>query len=237
CSFGNYSLTCDPKDVLKNQQINQQKMYYCGDVMVRGYYPSYAYRDWLQHDVKLDITKEDIEDLKNGTVDMYTFSYYSSSCVSSKNVEMDGKGNLTRGAKNPYIQYSDWGWGMDPDGLRIVLNELYDRYQIPLMIVENGLGAEDRMEEDGSIHDDYRIDYMREHIKQMKNAMEDGVDLLGYTPWGCIDLISASTGEMKKRYGFIYVDRDNEGKGTLKRYKKDSFSWYKKVIESNGENI
>ncbi|MEG0958584.1 MAG: family 1 glycosylhydrolase, partial [Erysipelotrichaceae bacterium] len=237
CSFGNYSLTCDPKDVLKNQQINQQKMYYCGDVMVRGYYPSYAYRDWLQHDVKLDITKQDIEDLKNGKVDMYTFSYYSSSCVSSKNVEMDGKGNLTRGAKNPYIQYSDWGWGMDPDGLRIVLNELYDRYQIPLMIVENGLGAEDRMEEDGSIHDDYRINYMREHIKQMKNAMEDGVDLLGYTPWGCIDLISASTGEMKKRYGFIYVDRDNEGKGTLKRFKKDSFSWYKKVIESNGENI
>ncbi|MEG0842069.1 MAG: family 1 glycosylhydrolase [Erysipelotrichaceae bacterium] len=237
CSFGNYPLTCDPKDVLKNQQINQQKMYYCGDVMVRGYYPSYANRDWLQHGVNLDITKQDIEDLKNGTVDMYTFSYYSSSCVSSKKVEMDGKGNLTRGAKNPYIQYSDWGWGMDPDGLRIVLNELYDRYQIPLMVVENGLGADDKVESDGSIHDQYRIDYMREHIKKMKKAIEDGVDLLGYTPWGCIDLISASTGEMKKRYGFIYVDRDNEGNGTMKRSKKDSFYWYKKVIKSNGEDL
>ncbi|MEG1527325.1 MAG: family 1 glycosylhydrolase [Erysipelotrichaceae bacterium] len=237
CSFGNYPLTCDPKDVLKNQQINQQKMYYCGDVMVRGYYPSYANRDWFQHGVNLDITKQDIEDLKNGTVDMYTFSYYSSSCVSSKKVEMDGKGNLTRGAKNPYIQYSDWGWGMDPDGLRIVLNELYDRYQIPLMVVENGLGADDKVESDGSIHDQYRIDYMREHIKKMKKAIEDGVDLLGYTPWGCIDLISASTGEMKKRYGFIYVDRDNEGNGTMKRSKKDSFYWYKKVIKSNGEDL
>ncbi|MEG0423574.1 MAG: family 1 glycosylhydrolase [Erysipelotrichaceae bacterium] len=237
CSLGSYPLTCDPKDVLKNQQKNQSKMYYCGDVMVRGYYPSYAKKEWQKHGVSLDIRNEDLEDLKSGCVDMYTFSYYSSSCVSSKKVEMDGKGNFSMGAKNEYLKYSDWGWSMDPDGLRIVLNELYDRYQIPLMIVENGLGADDKVESDGSIHDQYRIEYLRNHIIAMKKAIEDGVDLLGYTPWGCIDLISASTGEMKKRYGFIYVDRDNEGNGTMKRSKKDSFYWYKKVIKSNGEDL
>ena len=141
------------------------------------------------------------------------------------------------GVKNPYLSASDWGWQIDPIGLRIVLNDLYGRYQIPLMIVENGLGAFDKVEEDGSINDDYRIDYLRTHINEMKEAIKDGVELIGYTPWGCIDLVSASTGEMEKRYGFIYVDKDNEGKGTLERRKKKSFDWYKKVIASNGEEL
>ena len=146
-------------------------------------------------------------------------------------------GNVVKSVKNPYLQTSDWGWQIDPLGLRITLNALYDRYQKPLFIVENGLGAKDEIAEDGSISDDYRIDYLREHIKAMKDAIEDGVDLMGYTTWGCIDLVAASTGEMSKRYGFIYVDKDDQGQGTLERRKKKSFDWYKKVIESNGEKL
>ena len=146
-------------------------------------------------------------------------------------------GNFVKSVKNPYLQTSDWGWQIDPLGLRITLNALYDRYQKPLFIVENGLGAKDEIAEDGSISDDYRIDYLREHIKAMKDAIEDGVDLMGYTTWGCIDLVAASTGEMSKRYGFIYVDKDDQGQGTLERRKKKSFDWYKKVIESNGEKL
>ena len=144
-------------------------------------------------------------------------------------------GNVVKSVKNPYLKTSDWGWQIDPLGLRITLNALYDRYQKPLFIVENGLGAKDKIEEDGTIQDDYRIDYLREHIKAMKDAIEDGVDLMGYTTWGCIDLVAASTGEMSKRYGFIYVDKDDQGNGTLERRKKKSFDWYRKVIESNGE--
>ncbi len=147
------------------------------------------------------------------------------------------QGNIFGGAGNEYLKKSDWGWAIDPEGLRYYLEEVYDRYQVPLMIVENGLGAVDEVEADGSIHDSYRIDYLREHIKQMEIAIEDGVDLMGYTMWGCIDLVSASTGEMKKRYGFIYVDKDNDGNGTLARSRKDSFFWYKKVIESNGADL
>ena len=146
-------------------------------------------------------------------------------------------GNVVKSVKNPYLQTSDWGWQIDPLGLRITLNALYDRYQKPLFIVENGLGAKDEIAEDGSINDDYRIDYLREHIKAMKDAIEDGVDLMGYTTWGCIDLVAASTGEMSKRYGFIFVDKDDQGQGTLERRKKKSFDWYKKVIESNGEKL
>ena len=146
-------------------------------------------------------------------------------------------GNVFKTVRNPNLKVSEWGWQIDPLGLRITCNSLYDRYQKPLFIVENGLGAIDKVEEDGSINDDYRIEYLREHIKAMKEAIKDGVDLIGYTPWGCIDIVSASTGEMKKRYGFIYVDKDNEGNGTLKRSKKKSFYWYKKVISSNGEEL
>ena len=205
--------------------------------MVRGEYPYFAERIWKKYDVKLDITKQDKEDLKNGTVDMITYSYYCTSCCTPHEVTETAGGNLNMGPKNPYLAYSEWGWSLDPDGLRYSLNEYYGRYQVPIMVVENGLGAIDILEEDGSIHDDYRIEYTKAHVKAMAQALEDGVDLRGYTPWGCIDLVSASTGEMKKRYGFIYVDKDNEGNGTLARYRKDSFYWYKKVIASNGEDL
>ena len=144
---------------------------------------------------------------------------------------------MTGGLKNPYLKASDWGWQIDPQGLRYTLNEIYSRYQIPMMVVENGLGARDEVAEDGSIYDTYRIDYLRGHIEQMKEAVKDGVELWGYTPWGCIDLVSASTGEMEKRYGFIYVDKHDDGTGTLGRKKKKSFDWYKKVIASNGEDL
>ena len=146
-------------------------------------------------------------------------------------------GNMFSGVGNPYLKSSEWGWQIDPEGLRIYLNEVYGRYEIPLMIVENGLGANDVRSEDGKFHDDYRINYLRDHIKAMEEAIEDGVDLMGYTMWGCTDLVSASTGEMKKRYGFVYVDRDNDGNGDFHRERKDSFYWYKKVIETNGEDL
>lgn len=232
-----YPLTCDPKDVIFTQESLQENIWYTGDVMVRGEYPYFAKRIWDAYGVNLDMTEQDIQDLKQGTVDMITYSYYSTSCATTHEVTETAGGNLNMGPKNPYLKYSDWGWSFDPDGLRYSLNEYYGRYGKPLMIVENGLGAIDKMEEDGSIHDPYRIEYHRAHVEAMAQALKDGVDLIGYTPWGCIDLVSASTGEMKKRYGFIYVDKDNEGKGTLNRYKKDSFYWYQKVIKSNGEDI
>lgn len=232
-----YPLTCDPKDALLNQK-KMRDFYYCGDVMVRGAYPAYSKAMWKDDHVSLDIPEGDLEELREGKVDFYSFSYYSTTCnTTHEGIDKDGAGNLVMGAKNPYIQYSDWGWGMDPDGLRYFLNELYSRYECPIMVVENGLGASDTLEADGSVHDPYRIDYLREHVKAMDEAIQDGVDLVAYTPWGCIDLISASTGEMKKRYGFIYVDLDNEGNGSKKRYKKDSFAWYKKVIATNGEDL
>lgn len=232
-----YPLTCDPKDVIKTMERLQENIYYSADVMVRGEYPYYAKRIWDKFGVDLDFTEEDKQDLRAGKVDMITYSYYSTSCVTTHEYTDKAGGNLDMGPKNPYLQYSEWGWSLDPDGLRYSLNQYYSRYQIPIMVVENGLGAVDVLEEDGTIHDPYRIEYVKEHIKAMAQAIEDGVDLRAYTPWGCIDLVSASTGEMKKRYGFIYVDKDNDGNGTLKRYRKDSFYWYKKVIESNGEEL
>jgi 6-phospho-beta-glucosidase len=237
CGITNYPMTCDPKDVLLNHYRWEQGIFYSGDVQCKGKYPTYAKRLWKEHNVKLDMTDEDLQDLKEGTVDMYTFSYYSSSLVTTHKVEKDAGGNFTMGAKNPYLQYSDWGWAHDALGLRYYLEKIYDRYELPLMVVENGLGAVDKLEEDGSIHDPYRVEYMREHIKEMEKAIENGVDLIAYTSWGCIDLVSAGTGQMSKRYGFIYVDKDDEGNGTLKRLKKDSFYWYKDVIASNGEKL
>ena len=190
-----------------------------------------------QNNIEIKMEDGDAEILKEGTVDFIGFSYYMTFVVSGQN---DGKkltgGNMMKGIKNPYLKASDWGWQVDPVGFRISLNNLYNRYEIPLFCVENGFGAVDTIEEDGSINDDYRIDYLKQHISEMKKAITiDGVEMIGYTPWGCIDLISAGTGEMKKRYGFIYVDKDNEGNGTLERRRKKSFYWYKKVIESNGE--
>ena len=232
-----YPLTCDPKDVLKNQQCIQEGIYYTADVMLRGEYPYFAQRIWEKYNLDLDITEQDKIDFKNGTADMITYSYYATSCATTHDYTEKAGGNLDMGPKNPYLEYSEWGWSVDPDGLRFSLNEYYGRYRKPIMIVENGLGAVDLLEEGNVVHDDYRIKYIKAHIKTMKEAIEDGVDLIAYTAWGCIDLVSASTGEMKKRYGFIYVDKNDDGSGSLNRYKKDSFYWYKKCIESNGEDL
>ena len=232
-----YPYTCNPDDILLAQKKNQLANDLCGDVQVRGEYPFFAKRYFEENNIVLDITEEDKKILKEGTVDYYTFSYYMSNCESASGDEDKTSGNLLGGIKNPYLEASDWGWQIDPKGLRYTLNELYGRYNIPLMVVENGLGAFDKVEEDGSINDDYRIEYLKDHIIQMKEAVKDGVDLIGYTPWGCIDLVSASTGEMEKRYGFIYVDKDNAGEGTLERKKKKSFEWYKNVIKTNGEEL
>lgn len=237
CGLVTYPLTCDPKDVLATQQKMQKFFYYPGDVMVRGAYPNFARKIWRELDLDQTFFDEDKEILKEGKVDFFTYSYYSTSChTTHAGAKRDGGGNLSLGYCNEYIPYSEWGWGMDPDGLRYSLNELYDRYQVPIMVVENGLGAIDKLE-NGEVHDPYRIDYMRAHVEAMAEAIDDGVDLIAYTPWGCVDLVSASSGEMRKRYGMIYVDIDDEGKGTLNRYRKDSFYWYKKCIASNGENL
>ena len=232
-----YGETCKPEDQLcAMEQIDKQ--YYFSDVMVRGYYSNKAFKSLELNNIKLDITDEDKKILKEGKVDYIGFSYYNSNVASSRKDVVTTDGNMINAVKNPYLETSDWGWQIDPIGLRMALNNLYDRYQIPLFIVENGLGAVDIVKEDGNIEDDYRISYLREHIKAMKDAVEiDDVNLIGYTPWGPIDLVSCGTGEMKKRYGFIYVDRDDLGHGTLNRSKKKSFDWYKKVIESNGEEL
>ena len=233
-----YPYTCNPEDIFLAQNTEEISNYLCGDVHVRGEYPHFATRYFKENNINIKMEDGDLEILKEGTVDFYTFSYYMSNCISAHPEELEQiGGNMSLGLKNPYLKASDWGWQVDPIGLRIVLNKLYSRYRIPLMVVENGFGAVDKIEEDGSINDDYRIEYLRDHIKEMKEAVIDGVDLIGYTPWGCIDLVSASTGEMKKRYGFIYVDKNNDGTGNLNRYKKKSFNWYKNVIASNGEEL
>lgn len=239
CHVTWYPYTCNPADILACQQKDHLFNDFCGDVMVRGEYPRYMLRYFAENGIDTSfITAEDKAVLRAGTVDLYTFSYYMSNCVTTDpNAELIG-GNLTGGVKNPYLQASEWGWQVDPEGLRYTLNKLADRYpDVPIMVVENGFGGIDRIEEDGSIHDDYRIDYLRRHIACMAEAVEDGVPLVGYTTWGCIDLVSAGTGEMYKRYGFIYVDRHDDGSGDYGRSRKDSFYWYKKVIESNGEEL
>ena len=233
-----YPYTCHPDDVWKSLQLDRENYFFI-DVQARGEYPAYAMKMLERKGIVPKMTEEDLQLLKEHTVDFISFSYYSSRCTSANpEINKMTEGNVFASLKNPHLDASEWGWQIDPLGLRITLNTLYDRYQKPLFIVENGLGAVDTPDENGYVEDDYRIAYLKEHIKAMKDAVEiDGVDLLGYTMWGCIDLVSAGTGEMKKRYGFIYVDRDNEGNGTLKRIPKKSFAWYKKVIESNGEDL
>lgn len=231
-----YPETCSPDDVLEALKEDQMNLFFT-DVQVRGYYPSYMLSYFEENDIKIDMLPGDEEILLQHTVDYLSFSYYMSMVASGAPGKKKEKGNFFSGVKNPYLESSDWGWQIDPKGLRITLKKMYDRYQVPLFIVENGLGAYDKVEEDGSINDDYRIDYMRAHIEQMKEAIKEGVDLIGYTSWGCIDLISASTSEMSKRYGFIYVDQDDYGNGTLERSKKKSFDWYKQVITTNGEEL
>ena len=233
-----YPYSCSPKDQLLAQQLMHDRFFF-SDVQCRGHYPAYALKMFERKGFNINITDEDKKALSEGTVDFIGFSYYMSNTVNSnsiRDVSTTTDGSSEHSVKNPYIKETDWGWAIDPEGLRYVLNQFYERYELPMFIVENGFGAIDKKEEDGSCHDPYRVDYLRAHIEQMKKAVEeDGVNLMGYTPWGCIDCISFTTGEMKKRYGFIYVDRDNEGNGTLERSKKDSYEWYKKVIASNGE--
>ncbi len=230
-----YPETCNPLDA-QEAMLNEQKTNYFADVQVRGAYPAYTKRLFKDENIKVIFEPGDEKLLKEGKVDFLSFSYYMSSVSAHSKDKDNAVGNMMFGKKNPYLESSDWGWQIDSIGLRILLNRLYDRYQVPLFIVENGLGAHDELI-DGQVHDDYRIEYLREHIKEMEKAIEDGVELMGYTTWGCIDLISASTSEMSKRYGFVYVDQDDQGNGTLDRYRKDSFYWYKKVIETNGEDL
>jgi 6-phospho-beta-glucosidase len=230
-----YPLSPSPDDMLQTLALDRSNLLF-SDVHVRGAYPAYANRLFKENGIELEILPEDTAALKN-TVDFISFSYYMSICETSKAVERD-VANILPGVPNPLLKASEWGWQIDPKGLRYVLNTLYDRYQKPLFIVENGLGAVDELIQDEqgvyTVKDDYRIAYLNDHLVQVEEALKDGVDVLGYSSWGCIDLVSASTAEMKKRYGYIYVDRHNDGTGTLNRYRKQSFYWYKDIIASNG---
>lgn len=233
-----YPHTCNPADVQAEIDLSHQFKDFYIHVQCRGYYPSYKLKELERRHITLVKQPGDDDILKAGTVDYIGFSYYNSMTIQAVKKGETSSGNQLDGVKNPYLTESEWGWPIDPKGIRIALNQLWDKYQKPLMIVENGLGAKDTVEADGTINDDYRIAYLKQHIEEMKKAIDiDGVELWGYTPWGCIDLVSAGTGEMRKRYGFIYVDMDDDGHGNLKRYKKKSFEWYKKVIETNGDDL
>lgn len=233
-----YPLTPKPEDVW-GAYLSDRDNWFFVDVQSRGYYPEYALKMFERNNLDIHITVEDEKVLAENTVDFISFSYYNTRVgvgddTATENIES----NLFKTPDNPYLEKTEWGWPVDPLGFRTTINAIYDRYQKPLFVVENGLGAVDQPDDNGYVADDYRIEYLAEHIKQMGDAIAlDGVKILGYTTWGCIDLVSAGTGEMKKRYGFIYVDRDNDGNGTLKRSKKKSFDWYKQVIASNGENL
>lgn len=224
-----YPASCKPDDVLFNT-IKNQMQYFFSDVAMRGEYPRYSYRFFEENGIKLEMEEGDLELLKNNTMDYLSFSYYYTLTNDAEKNTMNPRDK----SQNPYLKKSDWGWAIDPQGLRVALNNYYDRYNCPLMITENGFGAVDKVE-NGQINDDYRIDYLREHVKAMKEAIRDGVDLIAYTMWSPMDIVSCGSAEMKKRYGLIYVDLDDLGNGTLNRIKKKSFYWYKKVIESNGE--
>lgn len=232
-----YPYTCNPNDVLKALNLDRES-YFFTDVQARGYYPKYMERTFKEKNINIKMQPDDKKILLENTVDFISFSYYSSKLASTDPTKNDSNSsNIFSTIRNPYLKASGWNWQIDPVGLRITMNNIYDRYQKPLFIVENGLGEKDVIEEDGTINDTYRIDYLRDHILEMEEAIKDGVECIGYTTWGCIDLVSASTGEMSKRYGFIYVDLDDNGNGTRKRIKKRSFDWYKKVISSNGSEL
>ncbi|MDE6107784.1 MAG: family 1 glycosylhydrolase [Oscillospiraceae bacterium] len=235
-----YPETCKPEDVYATLKHKHQSLYFA-DTMMRGHYPAYAKSMWAEHGVKLDIQPGDLELMAANPCDYLGFSYYMSGVTAADPSGSNMMGNLAFGKSNPHLPTSEWGWQIDAVGLKSYLVELYDRYEKPLFIVENGLGAKDTLlesEKDGyRVEDDYRIDYIRQHIIQIYEAIQDGVEVMGYTPWGCIDLVSASGGQMSKRYGFIYVDVDDEGNGTFTRYKKKSFNWYKKVIATKGADL
>lgn len=231
-----YAKTTKPEDQLQAVKSNQLNMFY-PDVQARGEYPTYMVKYFADNQIKLDIEEQDEQILKEGTVDFVAISYYMSHVAEAREDAAELAGTFDSPIKNEHLELSQWDWPIDPMGLRISLIKLYDRYQKPLFVCENGLGARDTLTQDGKVHDDYRIDYLKKHIEQMKEAVKEGVDLMGYTPWGCIDLISCGTSQMTKRYGLIYVDQDDLGNGTLNRYRKDSFFWYKNVIASNGEDL
>lgn len=233
-----YPLTPNPDDIIKVMEMDHFNDFF-GDLHARGVYPGYMNRYFKENGISIKTTPEELELMKNNTVDFVSFSYYMSIAESAGGGKR-GEGNVMGGVENPYLKKSEWGWAIDPQGLRFILNKFYDRWQKPLFIVENGLGAKDQLVEvDGvkTVNDDYRINYLRDHIREVGKAIEDGVPVMGYTTWGCIDCVSASTSQMSKRYGFIYVDRNDDGSGTLERYKKKSFDWYKKVIASNGAEL
>lgn len=233
-----YAYSCNPDDVLTAQKEDRKNLFFT-DVHARGHYPAYVKKEWERLGYQLDITENDLKTIQKGCVDYIGFSYYLSSVMSTDPGIQKLGNDLAASAdavENPYLEMTPWGWAIDPKGLRYILNQYYDRYELPLFIVENGFGYEDVLE-NGQIHDQNRIAYLSDHIREMEKAVEeDGVDLLGYTVWGCIDPVSFTTGEMRKRYGFIYVDKNDDGSGTYERIRKDSFYWYQKVIENNGVN-
>ncbi|EKO3566220.1 6-phospho-beta-glucosidase [Vibrio metschnikovii] len=232
-----YPATCRPEDVLLAQELMREK-YLFSDVQVRGYYPSYLIKEWQRKNIQIEMAAGDEQILREGCADYLAISYYMTNIVSTQKEQGQTTSLFENSRLNPYLPASDWGWQIDPDGLRVALSELYERYQKPIFIVENGLGALDEVQADGSINDDYRINYLSEHIKAVATAINyDGVEVMGYTPWGCIDCVSFTTGEYKKRYGFIYVDKHDDGTGTMARSKKKSFYWYQQVIASNGQII
>lgn len=228
-----YAKTTKPEDQLQALKSNQLNMFY-PDVQARGEYPSYMARYFADNQIELVMEADDERILQEGTVDFVAISYYMSHVTEAREDAAELAGSFDSPIKNEYLELSQWDWPIDPIGLRISLMKLYDRYRLPLFVCENGLGAKDELTEDGKIHDDYRIDYLKKHVVQMKEAIRDGVELMGYTTWGCIDLISCGTSQMSKRYGFIYVDQDDQGQGSLERYRKDSFYWYKEIIAENG---
>ena len=231
-----YPLTCKPEDVLEALQENRAWQFF-GDVQCRGAYPGYMLRFFRDNGIQVDITDADREALKS-TVDFISFSYYMTGCVTTdEELNQQARGNILSMVPNPHLASSEWGWQIDPVGLRTLLNVLWDRYHKPLFIVENGLGAKDKPDADGVVQDDYRISYLNDHLVQVREAIDDGVEVMGYTSWGPIDLVSASKAELSKRYGFIYVDRDDSGKGTLARSRKKSFHWYKEVIATKGASL
>lgn len=231
-----YPLSCQPDDVFETLQQNRRWLFF-GDVQCRGAYPGYMQRYFRENNIKLEISEQDRAALRQ-TVDFISFSYYMTGCSKADQASHEAqRGNIMSMIPNPHLKSSEWGWQIDPVGLRTLLNMLWDRYQKPLFIVENGLGAKDKVEADGSINDDYRISYINDHLVQAREAIDDGVELMGYTSWGPIDLVSASKAELAKRYGFIYVDRDDQGNGTLARSRKKSFYWYQDIIKSHGEKL
>ena len=235
-----YPLTPKPADVIATMHANNANDFF-GDMHARGVYPGYMKRYFREHGIEIRTTPEELQLMKENTVDFISFSYYMSACISADPDKQVSEGNIIPGVANPYLKASPWGWQIDPKGIRYVLNRFYNRWQKPLFIVENGLGTNDELVDDGrggkTVNDDDRIEYLNDHLVQVGEAIADGVPVMGYTTWGCIDLVSASTAEMKKRYGFIYVDRNNDGSGTLARYRKKSFYWYKDVIATNGGSL